>query len=227
MTYRYQQLRSCGCRYVLIWVGHSIRQTTKALNVLKFPPGTSRDQRWCYNYGHVRRFCRRFNHCTDLCDFAPFLRQGNKMGAPYWKWLELARKVPLDTCSNCLGRLRKLGWQRAWRLASSQCGWYTDWKNNWGNWREDGMSIISRKLERADFHNIQVPTSDFHAHPAKDDLKGSREVESGTDLLDNNAVNVLMAAIMSVGGMLIMSYVWDLPVKSIVMWTGSLCKPFI
>lgn len=73
------------------------------------------------------------------------------------------------------------------------------------------------KLEGADSHNAQVPTSNLPAHSAKDDPKGSRRVESGIDILDNNAVNVLMALIMSVGGMLIMSYVWDLPFMSIAM----------
>ncbi|CBF79747.1 hypothetical protein AN7615.2 [Aspergillus nidulans FGSC A4] len=40
----------------------------------------------------------------------------------------------------------------------------------------------------------------------------SRRIESGHDILDNNAVNVLMALIMSVGAMVAASYVWDLSV---------------
>ncbi|KAL4903796.1 hypothetical protein BDW74DRAFT_34085 [Aspergillus multicolor] len=40
----------------------------------------------------------------------------------------------------------------------------------------------------------------------------SRRVESGHDILDNNAVNVLMAAIMSVGAMGVASYAWDLSI---------------
>ncbi|KAL2817137.1 integral membrane protein DUF92-domain-containing protein [Aspergillus granulosus] len=40
----------------------------------------------------------------------------------------------------------------------------------------------------------------------------SRRVESGWDILDNNAVNVLMAFLMSVGAMGAASYVWDLSV---------------
>ncbi|KAL4806277.1 integral membrane protein DUF92-domain-containing protein [Aspergillus unguis] len=43
----------------------------------------------------------------------------------------------------------------------------------------------------------------------------SRRVESGRDILDNNAVNVLMAAIMSVGAMALASYVWDLSVLDV------------
>lgn len=42
----------------------------------------------------------------------------------------------------------------------------------------------------------------------------SRRVESGFDLLDNNDVNVLMAAIMSIGGMAVASYVWDVPLSA-------------
>ena len=44
----------------------------------------------------------------------------------------------------------------------------------------------------------------------------SRRVESGLGLLDNNAVNVLMALIMSVGGIVITSYVWQVPLQSIL-----------
>jgi hypothetical protein len=42
----------------------------------------------------------------------------------------------------------------------------------------------------------------------------SRKVESGFDLLDNNDVNVLMAAIMSVGGMVVASYVWNVTLSA-------------
>jgi hypothetical protein len=40
-------------------------------------------------------------------------------------------------------------------------------------------------------------------------------VESGRDLLDNNAVNVLMAFIMSVGAMGVASWVWDVSISDI------------
>ena len=42
----------------------------------------------------------------------------------------------------------------------------------------------------------------------KDTEHESRRVESGRDLLDNNAVNVLMALLMSLGAMGIARYVW-------------------
>lgn len=43
----------------------------------------------------------------------------------------------------------------------------------------------------------------------------SRRIESGLGLLDNNAVNVLMAFLMSMGGMVISSYVWHIPLRSV------------
>ncbi|KAH8429616.1 DUF92 domain-containing protein [Aspergillus melleus] len=48
-----------------------------------------------------------------------------------------------------------------------------------------------------------------------DSRQESRRVESGWDILDNNAVNLLMAAIMSVGGMGVASWVWGLSVGDI------------
>lgn len=44
----------------------------------------------------------------------------------------------------------------------------------------------------------------------------SRKVECGYDILDNNAVNLLMATIMSIGGMAVASYIWDVPLSSVL-----------
>lgn len=44
----------------------------------------------------------------------------------------------------------------------------------------------------------------------------SRKVEVGADILDNNAVNILMAALVSVGAMVGACVVWDLPFTSMV-----------
>lgn len=44
----------------------------------------------------------------------------------------------------------------------------------------------------------------------------SRRIESGSDLLDNNAVNVLMAATMSFGAMGIASWLWEIPMSGII-----------
>ncbi|PCH09491.1 Protein of unknown function DUF92, TMEM19 [Penicillium occitanis (nom. inval.)] len=48
---------------------------------------------------------------------------------------------------------------------------------------------------------------------AEDGAHGSRKIESGYDILDNNAVNVLMAALMSVGAMVFASYYWNIPLN--------------
>lgn len=44
----------------------------------------------------------------------------------------------------------------------------------------------------------------------------SRRVEVGSDMLDNNAVNILMAALASVGAMIGACLAWDLPFSSMV-----------
>jgi uncharacterized membrane protein len=49
-----------------------------------------------------------------------------------------------------------------------------------------------------------------------DNQHESRRIEVGSDLLDNNAVNILMAALVSGGAMVAACVVWDLPFSSIV-----------
>ncbi|KAF2832925.1 hypothetical protein CC86DRAFT_337927 [Ophiobolus disseminans] len=44
----------------------------------------------------------------------------------------------------------------------------------------------------------------------------SRRIDVGSDLLDNNAVNILMAGLVSVGAMLATCVIWDMPFSSIV-----------
>lgn len=44
----------------------------------------------------------------------------------------------------------------------------------------------------------------------------SRRIETGWDLLDNNAVNVLMAAIMSLGAMVVAGWMWDLSIWEVL-----------
>ena len=62
----------------------------------------------------------------------------------------------------------------------------------------------------------QVLVSDSRSPASKRSDEPSRRVESGLGLLDNNAVNVLMAFLMSVGGIVISSYVWHVPLRSIL-----------
>lgn len=61
--------------------------------------------------------------------------------------------------------------------------------------------------------NTQVLVTDSHL---KKDDNSSRRVESGISLLDNNAVNFLMAFVMSAGGMVVSAYLWDLPLGTIL-----------
>ncbi|KAH0556299.1 hypothetical protein GP486_005774 [Trichoglossum hirsutum] len=44
----------------------------------------------------------------------------------------------------------------------------------------------------------------------------SRKIESGVGLLDNNAVNLLMAFIMSIGGIVVAAWRWGIPLDSIM-----------
>ncbi len=45
---------------------------------------------------------------------------------------------------------------------------------------------------------------------------GSRKVETGLGVLDNNTVNFVMALLMSFGGMAVASWLWGLPLRSIL-----------
>jgi uncharacterized membrane protein len=49
-----------------------------------------------------------------------------------------------------------------------------------------------------------------------DEQHESRKIEVGSDILDNNAVNILMAATVSVGAMIVTCVLWDLPFTSLV-----------
>lgn len=49
----------------------------------------------------------------------------------------------------------------------------------------------------------------------KPDKQPSRVIENGWDLLDNNDVNLLMAASMSLGAMVVAGWFWGVPMESI------------
>ncbi|KAF5980686.1 transmembrane transporter protein 19 [Fusarium bulbicola] len=57
---------------------------------------------------------------------------------------------------------------------------------------------------------------DKHRKSSFGDQRPSRAVENGWDLLDNNDVNFLMAVTMSVGGMAVASWYWDVPIQSVM-----------
>ena len=66
-----------------------------------------------------------------------------------------------------------------------------------------------------DFNFVQVLVRSTKTNKKNNGDAASRRIESGWDLLDNNGINVLMAFIMSVGGMVAVGYAWDVPLSSI------------
>ena len=64
--------------------------------------------------------------------------------------------------------------------------------------------------------NFQVLVSGSRVPANKKSDEPSRHIESGLGILDNNAVNLLMAFLMSVGGIVVASYVWHIPLRSMV-----------
>ncbi|KAI1109009.1 integral membrane protein DUF92-domain-containing protein [Nemania sp. NC0429] len=55
-----------------------------------------------------------------------------------------------------------------------------------------------------------------HRKPSFGDSEPTRVAETGWDLLDNNDVNFLMAFCMSIGGMAVAAWYWDLPMASVL-----------
>lgn len=70
----------------------------------------------------------------------------------------------------------------------------------------DKSTRTSRRAQEAKNSGVEVA----------DGLHESRKVAVGYDILDNNAVNILMAALVSVGSMVAACVFWDLPFSSIV-----------
>ncbi|BDD56280.1 hypothetical protein MAP00_001753 [Monascus purpureus] len=69
-------------------------------------------------------------------------------------------------------------------------------------------NMVALKGSKATSSPIKTQSSEKH-----DPAHESRRVETGWDLLDNNGVNLLMASVMSLGGIAIASWVWDVPVR--------------
>ncbi|KAL4725489.1 hypothetical protein ACLX1H_007638 [Fusarium chlamydosporum] len=67
-----------------------------------------------------------------------------------------------------------------------------------------------------DAHAGVYDPKDKHRKSSFGDQQPSRTIENGWDLLDNNDVNFLMAAMMSVGGMAVASWYWDVPIQSVM-----------
>ncbi|KAG9503020.1 hypothetical protein J7337_005857 [Fusarium musae] len=71
-------------------------------------------------------------------------------------------------------------------------------------------------LDDDDAHAGVYNHKDKHRKSSFGDQRPSRAVENGWDLLDNNDVNFLMAVTMSVGGMAVASWYWDVPIQSVM-----------
>ena len=68
--------------------------------------------------------------------------------------------------------------------------------------------------------NVLQRTSNAPRQEARDSHQqvrpASRKIESGREILDNNGVNLLMAACMSIGGIMAASWFWSIPISSIL-----------
>ena len=62
------------------------------------------------------------------------------------------------------------------------------------------IALKSSTSEETDSEGVHDPANE------------SRRIDTGRDLLNNNAVNVLMASIMSFGGIVVASLIWGVPV---------------
>ena len=62
---------------------------------------------------------------------------------------------------------------------------------------------------------LQVLVDRSSTYPKKTGKQSSRQVLSGSDILDNNQINLLMAASMSIGGMVLAGIYWGVPLTSL------------
>lgn len=69
---------------------------------------------------------------------------------------------------------------------------------------EDIVNTITPRRSRTEYDPLRSEPS-----PKEDYTPESRKIDSGHDILDNNQINVLMAMLMSLGGMAVASHLWD------------------
>lgn len=82
--------------------------------------------------------------------------------------------------------------------------------------RGEGKTSVAKTSALSD--DTDTPTNRTQSAEQSDPLQAkqdSRRIEVGVDLLDNNGVNLLMAATISVASMMITTWLWDLPKKII------------
>ncbi|KAL6719175.1 hypothetical protein ACLMJK_003412 [Lecanora helva] len=123
--------------------------------------------------------------------------QATMQGDGEWKWPEKTAFVLAITFWGGLGSI----------LDSALGGWFQ-------------ASVIDTRtgkvIEGSGGKKVLVAGSRIPANKASD--KPSRRIESGLGVLDNNEVNLLMALLMSIGGMIAASFVWGIPLQSISSW---------
>lgn len=69
---------------------------------------------------------------------------------------------------------------------------------------EDIANTITPRRSRTEYDPLESEPA-----PKEDHTPESRKIDSGHDFLDNNDINILMAVLMSLGGMAAASYLWD------------------
>ncbi|KAF5021577.1 hypothetical protein F66182_6381 [Fusarium sp. NRRL 66182] len=81
---------------------------------------------------------------------------------------------------------------------------------------KSGSAIADDDDDDGDADARVYDPQDKHRKPSFGDERPSRVIETGWDLLDNNDVNFLMAVTMSIGGMAVASWYWDVPIQSVM-----------
>lgn len=82
--------------------------------------------------------------------------------------------------------------------------------------RTSAMSLSGTSLDNSIKASRVMQNAGASGGEVTDGQHESRKVAVGQDILDNNGVNLLMAATVSVGAMLVACAIWGLPLSSIV-----------
>lgn len=82
---------------------------------------------------------------------------------------------------------------------------------------EEGKDAIAKTTSSDVAQSVKtMQKAGSNSSVVSDGQHESRRIEVGSDILDNNAVNILMAALVSVGAMLAACVLWNLPYSSTV-----------
>ncbi|MCJ1469613.1 hypothetical protein MMC07_008248 [Pseudocyphellaria aurata] len=172
-------------------------------NFREVPPGTNGG---ISLLGTLAGFLGSFTIALTSAILLPFCPEGSVSGAgklfgnsqpggQSWSWREILLWILAVTLWGGLGSL----------LDSALGGWFQ-------------ASVIDSRTGKVieGVGGKKVLITDSRRQGGKKDENASRRIESGLGVLDNNAVNLLMAVLMSLGGMVLAGYVWDVPVQSIL-----------